>query len=172
VEVEIRRIRADEGWRLRDVRLRALQDSPGAFSSTFEQDRIRPMSEWDDRARTGAADKRRAMSIAERAGPGGPFLGLAGGFEAEGRPDRVELISMWVDPAIRGAGIGAGLVRAVVEWARAGGARQVDLWVVTENDPAIALYRRCGFVTTSDRQPYPNRAGVDEARMALQVGDG
>jgi GNAT superfamily N-acetyltransferase len=172
VDVEIRRIRADEGERLRDVRLRALQDAPGAFSSTFEQSRHRPRAEWDDMAANGSSGEKRAMFIAEPADGRGPFLGLAGGFSAESRPGSIELISMWVDPVTRGAGLGTRLVGAVAGWARAGGARQVELWVVEENDLAIALYRRCGFDATPDRQPYPNRPGLDELRMALQIGEG
>jgi RimJ/RimL family protein N-acetyltransferase len=172
VVVEIRRIRADEGRRLKDVRLRALQDAPGAFSSTFEQSRRRPMTEWDDMAGNGSNGGTRAMFVADPAGGDSPFLGLAGGFADESQPGSVELISMWVDPTNRGAGIGVGLVDSVVDWARAGGARQVELWVVEGNEPAIALYRRCGFGATSDRKPYPNRPDQDELRMALPIGEG
>jgi GNAT superfamily N-acetyltransferase len=172
VDVEIRRIRADEGQPLRDVRLRALQEAPGAFSSTLEQWRHRPLGEWEDLARIRSSSRKQAMFIAEPADGRGPFLGLAGGFHTEDRPGSIELISMWVDPATRGAGVGARLVGAVVDWAHAGGARHVDLWVVEENDPAIALYRRCGFVTTPDRQPCPNRPGLDELRMTLRLGEG
>ena len=120
MDVEIRRIRADEGERLRDVRLRALQDAPGAFSSTFEQSRHRPRAEWDDMAANGSSGEKRAMFIAEPADGRGPFLGLAGGFSAESRPGSIELISMWVDPVTRGAGLGTRLVGAVAGWARAG----------------------------------------------------
>ncbi len=172
MDVEIRRIRADEGQRLREVRLRALQESPGAFSSTFEESRHRPRAEWEDMAGNGAIGRRRVMFVAEPADGRSPFLGLAGGFAPESRPGSVELISMWVDPTNRGGGIGAGLVDAVVDWARAGDARHVELWVVEGNEPAIALYRRCGFVPTSDRKPYPNRPDQDELRMALRIGDG
>jgi GNAT superfamily N-acetyltransferase len=172
VDVEIRRIRADEGQRLRNVRLRALQDAPGAFSSTLEQSRHLSISEWDDMAGNGSTGGERAMFVAGPADGRGPLLGLAGGFAAKDRPGSVQLISMWVDPTNRGAGIGAGLVESVVGWARAGGASQVELWVVEGNEPAIALYRRCGFVATPDRQPYPNRPDQDELRMALRIGDG
>ncbi len=169
--IEIRRIRTSEGERLRDVRLRALQDAPGAFSSTFEEYRHRPTAEWADLARARSSGHRQATFVAETAGPRPRFVGLVGGSGADHGPGSVELTSMWVDPSIRGAGIGARLVGAVVDWARAGGARQVELWVVEENDPAIALYRRCGFVTTPDRQPFPNRPDRDELRMALRIED-
>ena len=69
MDVEIRRIRADEGQRLRNVRLRALQDAPGAFSSTFEQSRHRPIAECDDMTGSGSTAefsyRRRFASTAE-----------------------------------------------------------------------------------------------------------
>jgi ribosomal protein S18 acetylase RimI-like enzyme len=172
VDIEIRRIRSDEGEQLREVRLRALQDAPGAFSSTFDESRQRPAREWADRARTQSSSHHEATFVAEMPGNGYRFLGLARGAHLDGRPGSVELTSMWVDPGCRGAGLGDGLVQAVVDWARAGGARQVELWVVEDNDPAMALYRRGGFVTTSDRQPFPNRPDLEELRMALSFDHG
>jgi len=41
---------APHEWRIyRDLRLRALADSPDAFGSTFERERDRPDAEWADR---------------------------------------------------------------------------------------------------------------------------
>jgi GNAT superfamily N-acetyltransferase len=172
VDIEIRRIRSDEGEQLRDVRLRALQDAPGAFSSTFQESRKLPVREWADRANTQSSGRQQATFVAEMPGTGPRFLGLARGAQLDRRPGSVELTSMWVDPRCRGVGLGARLVQAVVDWARAGGALQVELWVVEDNDPAIALYRRGGFVSTSDRQAFPNRPDLEELRMALTFDDG
>jgi GNAT superfamily N-acetyltransferase len=167
MEVEIRRIRAHEGDRFRDVRLRALQDAPGAFSSTFEEQRHRPTADWDEQARLRSEGWQQTTFVADPGPATGPLVGLVGGFPGADRPRVVELTSMWVDPAVRGAGIGTRLVAAVVDWARGGGADEVELWVVDQNDPALALYRRCGFQTTGDLQPYPNDPGRHELRLAL-----
>ncbi|HUJ66773.1 MAG TPA: GNAT family N-acetyltransferase [Acidimicrobiales bacterium] len=171
MEVEIRRIRAHEGERFRDVRLRALQDAPGAFSSTFEEQRHRPMAYWDDQARIRSQGWQQTTFVADRRQPTGALIGMVGGFAGAGRPRVVELTSMWVDPAVRGTGIGTRLVAAVVDWARGGGADEVELWAVDENDPALALYQRCGFQTTGDVQPYPNHPDRHELRLRLGLGE-
>jgi GNAT superfamily N-acetyltransferase len=170
MEVEIRRIRAHEGERFRDVRLRALQDAPDAFSSTFEEQRHRPVVYWDDQARIRSEGWQQTTFVAERRQVTGPWVGMVGGFPGAGPARVVELTSMWVDPAVRGTGIGARLVAAVVDWARGGGADEVELWVVDRNDPALALYRRCGFQSTGDVQPYPNDPGRHELRLTLGLG--
>lgn len=55
------------------------------------------------------------------------------------------LYELGVDEAFRRRGIGAALVRALVDVARRLGCRTV--WVLTEpdNDPALATYRAAGF---------------------------
>jgi len=52
--MEIRRIRADEGLRLKALRLRALADSPMAFGSTLAREQAYPDALWHERAATGA----------------------------------------------------------------------------------------------------------------------
>ncbi len=166
MDIEIRRIEQGEGRRLRDVRLRALRESPGAFSSTFEEFEKRPLSEWEGVATTRSAGNEEATFVATSPTE---FVGLVGGFRSEDRAGVVELTSMWVDPSARGAGVGVRLIEAVVTWARAAGAERVDLWVVEGNDPAVALYHRFGFAPTTDREPYPNDPSRDEMRMTLTM---
>ena len=53
---------------------------------------------------------------------------------------------MYVAPWLQGQGVGAALVTAAV---RHGferiGLRQIVLGVIADNEPAVRLYRRCGF---------------------------
>jgi len=56
------------------------------------------------------------------------------------------LISLWVAPAARGAGVGDALVEAVLHWSGAVGLGRVTLRVREDNTHALALYRRHGFV--------------------------
>src|SRR5260370_17506463 len=53
--MEIRRIRADEGMRLRALRLHALVDAPMAYGSTFAREESYPEALWHERAATSAA---------------------------------------------------------------------------------------------------------------------
>ncbi len=151
-DIQIRRIRADEGLRLREIRLRALAEAPMAFGSTLSETERLPDAAWQERASAAAAGQQRSLFVAE---DGDRWLGLAGGvIDDETPPGEFELVSMWVDPAARGSGLGRRLVDAVAEWARAGGATRLRLWVTEGNAPAIALYARCGFSMTGETLPH------------------
>lgn len=52
---------------------------------------------------------------------------------------------VWVEPELRGRGLGAAGMAAVAEHARALGAQAVSLYVNDYNAPARATYRRVGF---------------------------
>jgi GNAT superfamily N-acetyltransferase len=56
---------------------------------------------------------------------------------------RVEVLA--VHEATRGAGVGTGLLAAVIEAAREAGMRTVELEVVDVNERALQLYERIGF---------------------------
>jgi ribosomal protein S18 acetylase RimI-like enzyme len=90
--------------------------------------------------------------------------GLIGGYPETA--DIVELVSMYVRPKARGRGVGEALVAAVFAWAQAQDAKTVHLWVTESNDPARALYERCGFSPTGERQPLPSDPSLDEIAMA------
>jgi len=54
-----------------------------------------------------------------------------------------------VDAKLRGRGLGRVVMDAVAERLRALGCRRWELYVMEDNAPAIALYRRCGMQVTS-----------------------
>jgi GNAT superfamily N-acetyltransferase len=56
-----------------------------------------------------------------------------------------ELKRMYVEPGLRGVGIGRRLVQALEAGARALGAARVVLETGTRQTAALALYARCGF---------------------------
>jgi len=164
--MEVLRITGDDAYRLRQVRLAALRDAPSAFGSTYEFEADRPESEWVERALAGASGSDRAMFFAQL---DGEVVGLAGGYREEPTSTTVELVSMWVDPHVRGRGVGALLVDAVTAWAIDTGATTVSLWVTRGNSPADRLYEAKGFVTTGDVQPLPSDPSLDEVRMQRQL---
>lgn len=161
----IRRITLDDLDVYREVRLRALQDSPSAFGSTFEREAQRPLPEWADRVARTAAGAERAMFLAF---DGEECVGLAGCVEDDLGADR-QLVSMWVAPSHRGSGVAGELVDAVLEWADDVGARRVGLWVTRGNDRAQRFYERAGFRVTGDRQPLPSDPCKDEIRMVREA---
>ncbi len=161
--MQIRRILPGEGPRLREIRLRALAEAPTAFGDTLAAAEQRPDTVWHERAGAAATGKCTALFVAE---DGERWLGLAGGVvDEETPPGEVELVSMWVAPAVRGSGLGRRLIAAVAAWARAAGATQIRLWVTEGNAPAIALYQRAGFVFNGETAPHPSNAALREALM-------
>ena len=66
--MEIRPIRADEGLQLRDLRLRAIADTPAEFGETLAQVQARPEAFWHERVARNAAGIEAIIFVAERMG--------------------------------------------------------------------------------------------------------
>jgi ribosomal protein S18 acetylase RimI-like enzyme len=164
----VRRIGPDEGDRLRDIRLRALRDAPGAFASSFEAESVRPRGAWEDAAAAWSAGTGAATFVAEL---GREWVGLTGAFRAADCTEMVELVSMWVAPGFRRRGVARSLIDRVVVWARATGANAVGLGAADGNDAAIAAYERAGFALTGERHPLPSDRSRDELRMILALDE-
>jgi GNAT superfamily N-acetyltransferase len=159
--VEVRRVGADEWQTLRDVRLRALEDSPDAFATRFDDARPRPEAWWTDWAAASADGDGQAMFLAWE---GATAVGIVGTFV--GQDGRRWLIAMWTDPGARGRGVGRALVDATAAFARAAGSRELFLQVLEGNDAAASLYRSCGFEDTGPGEPHDDRP-TREMRLAL-----
>lgn len=131
-----------DAMQLREIRLEALQAVPEAFGSDYETESQRPTSFWEERA---AGSPNGGNFVAEDAS--GHFVGLIGIF-TDGRQKTGHvgnIVSVYVLPEARGQGVGDGLMRVVLSWAREQNLSRVRLAVVTTNSPAIGLYERHGF---------------------------
>ena len=163
----VNRLRAQHWRRWRELRLRALAESPESFSSTYEEN-IRFSDEtWRQRVSAFAAPAAdRAMFVAiDQAS--GVWIGCAGGYvDTDGTPN---LISMWVVPEHRGRGVGRSLVEAVIDWARAAGHDKLRLDVVRGRDSAVRLYSRVGFRPTGRSTPMPRDPNLVEDEMVLAL---
>lgn len=71
--------------------------------------------------------------------------------------DEAEILTVAVDPALRGAGVGRDLMREHLARAALSGARTIFLEVDPDNAPAVALYRRFGFRDVGRREGYYRR---------------
>ena len=67
-------------------------------------------------------------------------------------------IGMAVAREWRGRGVGSALLAAAIEWARERGLHKLSLGVFAHNAPAIALYRKFGFVEEGRRLKHYRRA--------------
>ncbi|MGH2747910.1 MAG: GNAT family N-acetyltransferase [Actinomycetota bacterium] len=159
--IEIEQVGPDEWSIVRKVRLAALQDTPDWFWSTYEEEVEKDESWW--RSNIGAG----AWFIAQI---DGRPVGIAAGIRAAHLGDSTrQLISMWVEPATRGAGLGERLVDAVIAWARADGANELQLEVTNKNHAAAQLYERCGFEATGRTEPLPRNPALIEHEMRLRL---
>jgi ribosomal protein S18 acetylase RimI-like enzyme len=156
----VRRIRSDEWEALRDVRLRALADSPNAFGSTYARE-----SEHDDEFWRKWASEGNTFVASD----GDRLVALAAGYLDEERPGTAVLIAVWVAPEARGRALGEQLVEAVAGWARAARASKLRLAVALENEHAVALYRRTGFLDTGERERLASNAAIAEMVMEREL---
>jgi ribosomal protein S18 acetylase RimI-like enzyme len=144
---------------LRAVRLQALSDVPDSFGSTYQRELARTTADWQ-----------RWMS------PGATFIlddagepkGIVAGMRDESDAAVVHLMSMWVDPALRGSGAAEALVASLLAWAETEGARQMRLAVIQTNDRARRFYERLGF-RENGRQGLRERDGAIEVEMERAV---
>ncbi|TAL41602.1 MAG: GNAT family N-acetyltransferase [Salinibacterium sp.] len=156
--MDVRRA-ALEDWReCREIRLRALADTPDAFSSTLERELAFPDRVWRKRLVTG-----HQLLASE----GGAIVGTATGIPDEHERGGCEVVAMWVAPETRGRGVGKALIEGLVTWARDASAPSIALWIADGNDAARLLYESCGFTATGERDTI--RAGLGQQRMRLPL---
>jgi ribosomal protein S18 acetylase RimI-like enzyme len=138
-DAEIRMLTATDAALFRAVRLEALQQSPEAYGSSFEQESARPLSWFEERV---------SQSDIFGAFAAGELRGIVGFAMQESPKKRHKglLWGMYVRPAARNSGLGQRLVEAVLRHAAARAVGLVDLTVVSENRPALRLYENLGFV--------------------------
>jgi ribosomal protein S18 acetylase RimI-like enzyme len=148
-EITIRRVRADEWRRWREVRLRMLRDDAAFFSSRYEDAVREPDETWQRWVADAESGEAKALFCAEE---DGVWLGVVGGF-VRVDPSEAQLISMWVDRAARGRGVARGLIDALVAWAAERSCERIFLFVQEANAPARRLYARVGFEPTGQRAP-------------------
>jgi putative acetyltransferase len=102
-----------------------------------------------------------ANSIALCAELDGRVVGHAGLVVAPPRRAHSAGLGLSVHDAWQGRGVGTALMAALVECAdHSLGLRRIELTVFTDNAPAIALYRRFGFVEEGRSRVYAMRDGV------------
>lgn len=164
--VVIRRFSVPEWRQYRELRLRALADSPDAFGSTHEREAIRPDADWEDRLRVGATSDLQLPLVAQ---VGERHVGLAWGRRDDHDPTLAHVFQVWVDPHYRGHGIGRALLDAVIAWARNLGVRTLRLGVTPSHPAALRLYRHAGFVNAGEPERLREGSSVYSQPMQLDL---
>jgi ribosomal protein S18 acetylase RimI-like enzyme len=152
----------NEGLRLRDIRLTALEDYPSAFLSDLEVEAAYDEQRWTQEVLRGewniilAGDKEVGLVSVTR--------------EEDMPPQECYLESLWVAPGSRRSGVGSMLLQAVLERLRSQDVHTVWLHILNGNDGAMRFYQRFGFRSTNERHAVHHPAGSEE-RMMLRLAD-
>jgi GNAT superfamily N-acetyltransferase len=164
----------DDWAAIRDIRLRAVTDTPIAFLETREQVLAVDEAGWRERARRNVhEDATQAVAV----DPSGRWVGSMVCFISEGSPGyvaaprpgprRANLVGVFVDPDWRGsAGVTDALLGAIARWAgEEKGLTELYLHVSELNPRAIRSYEKRGFVTTGVVDGIPDRPDDREVEM-------
>jgi GNAT superfamily N-acetyltransferase len=93
----------------------------------------------------------KALWVAERAGR---IVGSVFAIPYEGSAEVAQLRMLYVEPDMRGQGLGATLVGQVIAFAREHGYRRVRLWTQENLLSARRIYAAAGFRKVGDSEPH------------------
>ena len=112
-----------------------------------------------------------AVFVAER--EDGTIVGrLSIGRDPHPASTHVADVGLMVASDARRQGVGTGMLRAAIGWAREAGVRKIELHVFPWNEAAIKLYEAFGFEREGFRKGHYRRGNdyVDAILMAYRVG--
>jgi RimJ/RimL family protein N-acetyltransferase len=163
----IRRLNVGEAAVYRSLRLEALQDSPEAFSTTWESALGRDDNSWVVQADSSALGSDRATFVVFDDRP----IGLAALYRDSGVSPVGELLQMWIAPSHRGGAVAADLLDHLFRWAANHSFTSIRAEVTQGNLRALRFYEKYGF------RPLSSEAGasqltkpVDPALQGTQHG--
>jgi len=164
--MRVRELERSEWELFRELRLRALAESPNAFARRFVDERGQPDAHWIRLTESVTTPDGQTMLLAEE---GGLSFGLVFGLLDREHPKTGHVGGMWVEPEWRRRGAGAALLRAVIDWARLRQLKRLELWVTEGNDPAMRLYERSGFTDTGKRDTLAANPTLRVIQMILTL---
>lgn len=161
-EIHVRVLGEDEWETYKDVRLRALRESPEAFVASVEEEEDFSEELWKERMV-------RSTRLLAEDGP------VAVGVASLGAPERTkiegagELFGLWVAADRRGSGVARRLLEQAATAARQLGLKQLLYWVGTDNGRAVAFASSFGFRPTDSRRPVRIHGVDDEDADAQEM---
>lgn len=140
--MEIQQLTSKDAAGYKKLRLFALQESPAAFGSSYEEEVKQPLQIVIDRLADSLNHIFGAVNDGEQ---------LVGIITLRRQPKqkshfKANIFAMYVLPAYRQQGIGRALLKRAIDRGREIGLRQINLSVVAANKPAVSLYKGHGFL--------------------------
>jgi len=139
--VKIRRLGELDAEKYLEIRLKALRNNPEAFGSSYEEEKDRPVEVYSQRLASDASFTYGAILDNQLVGTVTLVKETYRKFK-----HRANIVGMYVDPSNRGFGVGKLLLIEAIKQAKSIGViEQLNLSVVTTNEPAKKLYTSLGF---------------------------
>ena len=156
-QIVVELLSADQWQRAKGLRLASLSDSPHAIGGDLETESAQSEIEWR------AKFKKLHYLVASVEGVDGAIMtieNLAGDFGA-----KAWIGGCWSSPEYRGVGLLKAMLKFVDQHAQEKGWQRHGLGVWEDNDPAIAVYERLGFVAMGEPKPSTRVADKFYIRM-------
>lgn len=164
--ITCRRATKDDVALFREVRLKALKESPDAYGSTYESALQRDQRSWEEQlwSTTSGGDRNTQFAFADD-----QCIGIAALYR---EPSALsgDIIMMWVDPGHRGSGAASSLVHNLLRWAKDSGFTAVSLEVTDSNARAIKFYENQGFRDTGEKVEIGFNRNLTGIRMTQKPG--
>lgn len=166
--MSIRPLQVPDAPAYRAFRLRGLREHPDAFTSSFEEERLRPVADTERRLAACGTEKLWGAFVD---GAMAGMVGLSRETRAKNR-HKAALVGLYVADEFTGRGLGRALVQTVLRDARACGIELVILTVTDGNRSACTLYENAGFTAFGVEPDAIRVDGVSfgKQHMFLQLG--
>ncbi|MFP6641736.1 MAG: GNAT family N-acetyltransferase [Myxococcota bacterium] len=154
-------------WRIdRDLRLRALSDSPDAFMRTLEEEEGQTDAFWSERIVSAAESDLDLLLLAK---VDSDPAGLSCGKIPTANGEVAHVFQMWVVPTYRGVGVALKLLDEIASWATSKNARRLVLSVTCGDSAANRLYARMGFAPVGEPEPLRPGSALLSQEMHLDL---
>ncbi len=160
-----------ERWKeYKDLRLYGLAESPLSVVKNETEMKAIKDDLWINYLKSALQEKKMYLLFAQ---VNGKIIGVSGALvdDFEKMKHRALIISIYVLPEFRKQGVAKELLQALMDRLAQNGIAQVRLFVETQNDDAIGLYKSLGFKTVALCEKYINLDGVyyDQYMMSKEL---
>lgn len=160
----IRRLTEQDVNLFREVRLKALKDSPDSFDQKHEEELAKPLEYWQELLdKVSPSSENIAFVLFDDEESIGVVYGFNKGEKRGG------LGGLWIDPNYRKRGFATTLINKVITWAKNEELERLTLWNTEGHEGSEKLYRKIGFQPTGRKKPLELNPSVHIEEFELPL---
>jgi len=161
----------EDEWKMwKELRLRALQDSPESFGEKYADAAKKTDDDWKQKmAEVAGSDAGDTLfAIVDN-----HVVGMMYVFIRPEQNDTGGIGGLWVTPEARQKGIGKDLIRAALGWLTKKDIKRVSFWNNKSNPASSQFYERLGFIYSGIEKPLESNPNfiIGEMVKDLDVED-